>query len=157
MHWAMVGAAALLVAFDFQNLLSWWRGRTISLGDEECWDFTVIVPVFGHPRYFGPEYRRSLERYRWNVVVALEVTAPLMGEFADELERGGWRVRRLRLADPNPGALVREALASVRTTTYALRLDADTRVDDRLPRAVMAVARSGADICSVKVEAEVKA
>jgi len=48
---------------------------------------------------------------------------------------------------------MRAALASV-STSYALRLDADTHIGGDLERIVAAVAASDADICSIKVEAE---
>src|SRR6266542_1553754 len=39
----------LLVAYEFQNALSWWRGRTIRPGDRRSSDFTIVVPLFGPP------------------------------------------------------------------------------------------------------------
>src|SRR4051812_31434474 len=123
----MLVLAVLLVAFDFQNVLSLWGGRTISPGDEASDDFTIIVPLFGHPRYF--DRRAELVRYQANVLVALDVGAPIMAAFGDELESEGWRVNRLRLESPNPAALVKACLPAV-TTTYTLRLDADTSVGD---------------------------
>jgi hypothetical protein len=147
----MIAVSAVLVAFDFQNLLSWWRGRLVTPGEDASWDFTVVVPLFGHPRYF--DGRDAIARYRENVLVALEVTPPHMQAFAEQLEAEGWRVCRIRMAKPNPAALMKGALADV-TTAYALRLDADTRIGGDLERIVAAVAASGADICSIKVEAE---
>jgi cellulose synthase/poly-beta-1,6-N-acetylglucosamine synthase-like glycosyltransferase len=147
MEYVMLVVACLLVAFDFQNVLSWWGGRTITPGDAETDDFTIVVPLFGHPRYF--ERRNELLRYQRNVLVALEVSTPLMSAFADELEAEGWRVERLQVASPNPAALVHAALPAV-TTRYTFRLDADTSVGDDLHRAVAAVAADGADLCSIK-------
>lgn len=147
----MVVVSAVLVAFDFQNLLSWWHGRLIKRADDGTTDYTIVVPLFGHPRYF--DGRSQIECYRDRVLVALEVTPPQMEAFADQLEAEGWRVCRLRMASPNPANLMREALAAV-TTTYALRLDADTHLETGLDRIVAAVAASDADICSVKVEAD---
>jgi cellulose synthase/poly-beta-1,6-N-acetylglucosamine synthase-like glycosyltransferase len=141
----------VLVAFVFQNLLAWWHGKLLSRGEQRSLDFTIVIPLFGDPRYF--EGRAAMAGYRSNVLVALEVTPPHMQAFADELEAEGWRVCRLTMEKPNPAVLMKEALASV-TTTYVLRLDADTRVGPDLAPMVAAVAASGADICSVKVEAE---
>jgi cellulose synthase/poly-beta-1,6-N-acetylglucosamine synthase-like glycosyltransferase len=143
----MLAVSAVLVAFEFQNVVSLWRGRTIVPGDEMSSDFTIVVPLFGHPRYFAR--RASLLEYRGNVLVALEDGSPLMASFADDLEQEGWRVERLRLEDPNPAALVKAALPAV-TTTYVLRLDADTTVRDDLRRAVAAARADGADLCSIK-------
>lgn len=140
-----------LVAFDFQNLLSWWRGRLVERAEHGTSDYTIVVPLFGHPRYF--DGRNRIESYRRRVLVALEVTPAHMQAFADELEAEGWRVCRIRLDRPNPASLVLEALPFV-TTKYTLRLDADTHLDSGLDQIVAAVAQADADICSVKVEAE---
>ena len=77
----LLAFAIFLVAFEFQNLLSWGGRRTIKPGLEKSQDFTIVVPVFGHPRYFEGE---RLLRYRHRVLVAMEISAPLMAGFADE-------------------------------------------------------------------------
>lgn len=141
-----VAFAIFLVAFEFQNLLSWRGGRTIKPGRETSQDYTIVVPVFGHPRYFEPDRLRA---YRHRVLVAMEISAPLMPDFADALEAAGWRVARLVLADPNPAALLAAALPAV-STTYTFRLDADTVVDDKVSAAVAAAEVAGADLCSIK-------
>ena len=141
-----VAFAIFLVAFEFQNLLSWRGGRTIKPGRETSQDYTIVVPVFGHPRYFEPDRLRA---YRHRVLVAMEISAPLMADYADALEADGWSVARLVLADPNPAALLAAALPAV-TTTYTFRLDADTVVDDKVSAAVAAAEVAGADLCSIK-------
>ena len=146
----MLVVSTVLVAFDFQNLLAWWHGKLVTPGVEESADFTIVVPLFGHPRYF--DGRAEIARYRANVLVALEVTSELMQEFALQLEAEGWKVCRLRIANPNPACLMKEALATV-TTGYALRLDADTYIGPGLERMLAAVVADGADLCSTKVEA----
>jgi len=147
MSHVMLILAIGLVAFDFQNLLSWWGGRTITPGEESSTDFTIIVPLFGHPRYF--DRRAELLRYQPNVLVALEVGTPLMAAFAQQLENEGWRVNRIVMESPNPALLIRACLPAV-TTTYTLRLDADTSVGDDIAQAVAAVEAAGADLCSIK-------
>jgi cellulose synthase/poly-beta-1,6-N-acetylglucosamine synthase-like glycosyltransferase len=142
----LLAAAICLIAFDFQNLLSWSGGRTIKPGPEKSQDFTIIVPVFGHPRYFVSE---RLLRYRHRVLVAMETSPPSMAEFADKLEAEGWRVERLVVTDPNPALLVAAALPAV-TTTYTFRLDADTVVGEDVSAAVAAADIAGADLCSIK-------
>jgi hypothetical protein len=146
----MLVVSTILVAFDFQNLLAWWHGKLVSPGVEESTDFTIVIPLFGHPRYF--DGRAAIALYRANVLVALEVTSPLMQEFALLLEAEGWKVCRIQMADPNPAVLMKDALAVV-TTGYALRLDADTYIGPGLERMIAGVAASGADLCSTKVEA----
>jgi cellulose synthase/poly-beta-1,6-N-acetylglucosamine synthase-like glycosyltransferase len=149
MRLAMLALAGVLLAFDFQNILSWWRVRVVAPVDHDSHDFTIIVPLFGHPRYF--EGRGALLQYQPNVRVALETSTELMAGFADQLEAEGWTVGRYHVADPNPAALVKLALEDV-TTSISLRLDADTRMGDGLHTAVAAVIASGADLCSVKCE-----
>lgn len=146
----LIAVSAALVAFDFQNLLAWWRGKVVSPGEERSTDFTIVVPLFGDPRYFAG--RNAILRYRDNVLVALEASSRTMQSFAAELEAEGWRVLRITMQTPNPAALMQRALPHV-TTTYALRLDADTSVPEGLEQVVAAVAAAGADLCSVKVEA----
>jgi hypothetical protein len=142
----VLALSIFLVAFEFQNLLSWGGGRTIRPGAEKSQDFTIVVPVFGHPRYFEPA---RLMRYRHRVLVAMEVSPPEMAAYADELEEAGWRVARVVLDDPNPADLVAAALPSV-TTRYTFRLDADTEIGDDVAAAVAAAEVAGADICSIK-------
>jgi hypothetical protein len=146
----MLAVSIALVAFDFQNLLAWWRGKVVSLGERSTFDFTIVVPLFGQPRYF--DGREAIARYRANVLVALEVTPPHMQAFAAQLEEEGWRVCRIEEPQPDPPRLLKAALPSV-TTGHVLRLDADTAVGPGVDRLVAAVAASDADICSVKVEA----
>jgi hypothetical protein len=147
----MIAVCAVLVAFDFQNLLAWWHGKLVTPGDDESSDFTIVIPLFGDPRYFAG--RDAIARYRANVLVALEVTPPKMQAFAEQLESEGWRVCRIEQARPNPAVLLKAALAEV-STAYALRLDADTNIGPGLERLVAAIAASDADLCSIKVEAE---
>ncbi|HEY5660969.1 MAG TPA: glycosyltransferase family 2 protein [Gaiellaceae bacterium] len=142
----LLALAIFLVAFDFQNLLSWSGGRTIKPGRQESQDFTIVVPVFGHPRYWHEE---GLLRYRHKVLVAMEITPPEMAELADELVAAGWNVERLVMDDPDPASLVAAALPAV-VTKYVFRLDADTLIGDDVPAAVAAAEMVGADLCSIK-------
>jgi cellulose synthase/poly-beta-1,6-N-acetylglucosamine synthase-like glycosyltransferase len=146
----VTGAMAILItAFEFQNVLARWRGRTITPSGAPSDEFTIVIPLYGDPKYF--EGRHELARYRRNVLVALEVTPERMTAFADDLEQEGWRVLRLRLPQPNPAELMKCALEHV-TTPVAIRLDADTIVAGDLRRGVAAMLADGADLCSVKVE-----
>jgi hypothetical protein len=72
-------------------------------------NFTIVVPLFGHPRYF--EGRSALLPYQQNVLVALEASSSLMATFAIELEQEGWRVERLHVARPNTRRSLFEELA----------------------------------------------
>lgn len=140
MQIVMVALAGLLLAYDFQNVLSWWRVRVVAPAEKPSDDFTIVVPLFGHPRYFAG--RAALAAYKANVLVALETSPAVMADFADELEAEGWRVGRYRVDDPDPAKLLGYALGDV-TTTTALRLDAAPRLGPALRLAVAAVLASG--------------
>jgi hypothetical protein len=148
----LFAASLLIILFEFQNLLAWSRRRLLPRDAGSSDDFTIIVPLYGDPSYFAVG-RASLARYRANSLIAIEVTPPRMRAFADELEAEGFRVCRITMSAPNPASLVDRALGVV-TTSVALRLDADTVVGDDVPEAVAGLIASGADLASVKVEAE---
>ncbi len=149
MQLLMLVVAGLLLAFDFQNVLSWWRVRIVAPATQGSDDFTVIVPVYGQPRYF--DGRAALLQYQSNVLVAMETTPAAMAAFADELEQEGWIVGRYNLATVNPATLVKRALDDVHTS-IAVRLDADTRIVGDLRLGIAAMIASGAELCSVKCE-----
>src|SRR4051812_28086627 len=142
--------SVVVLCFEFQNVLSRWRGRIVWSPVDACWDFTILVPLWGQPSYFVD--RERLIPYRQRTIVAIEVSSARMEAFASELEAEGWRVARVLDAKPNPARLLTMALESV-TTQYVVRLDADTRIGRSLPQAVAAMGSHGADLCSVKVEA----
>jgi cellulose synthase/poly-beta-1,6-N-acetylglucosamine synthase-like glycosyltransferase len=137
-----------LFLFDFQNVLAWSDRRVLGPHFERDFDFTIVVPAYGHPRYF--EDRAHLLQYQANVLVAIDVGEPVMAEFADQLEAEGWRVSRKRLPKPSPPAMIEAVLGEV-TTTYLMRMDADTRLLEDVPRYIAAMRRDGADVCSTKV------
>jgi hypothetical protein len=148
----LVAVSVLIVLFEFQNVLAWSRRCLLPRDAGSSDDFTIVVPLYGDPSYFAAG-RASLARYRANTLVAIEVTPPRMSAFADELEAEGFLVSRITMRAPNPASLVEHALRVV-TTTVALRLDADTVVGDDVPEAVAGLIASGADLASVKVEAD---
>jgi hypothetical protein len=156
--WAIV-AVCLLLAADLQNVLSWWRGWTVRASwltpsCDRSDDYTIIVPVYGHPRYFAE--RERLARYRENVLISLDLGGPhavALRAFADELEREGWRVHRALTSEPGPPGLVLSALESgLVTTRYVLRMDADTYPLEDIGKYIPQLEAAGADVCSVKVE-----
>src|SRR5438105_1269154 len=120
MSYLMLAVAVVVIAFDFQNLLSLWWGKVLLPDGSENHDFTLIVPVFGDPKYFSD--REHLLPFQKNVLMALDIRTPQMAWFAGQLDREGWRVCRIRQEDPNPASLMKAALPEV-TTTYVLRLD----------------------------------
>jgi cellulose synthase/poly-beta-1,6-N-acetylglucosamine synthase-like glycosyltransferase len=143
---------ALVALFDFQNLLS--RSKRLVLAPLETGtaDFTIVIPLFGHPRYF--EGRERLAPMKERVLVVLEVSGEHMSNFADELESEGWNVFRAVVDAPSPPKLLLAALeADAVQTAYVMRLDADSFVSTDLPNAIAAAAADGADLCSVKVHA----
>jgi cellulose synthase/poly-beta-1,6-N-acetylglucosamine synthase-like glycosyltransferase len=147
-HTLAITLAVGLFLFDFQNLLALWRGRTLAPHRRRSVDFTIIVPLYGHPRYFAE--RDHLLRYQANVLVAMDLSSRLMLRFANELEREGWRVCRLNVEHPSPTILIQQALPFV-DTTYVMRMDADTRPIDFIPSFIGAMEEDGADLCSTKV------
>ena len=147
-HTVVIAVAVGLFLFDFQNLLAWWRRRVLDPNLGRSTDFTIIVPVYGHPRYFDD--RDSLRPYQANVLVSIDETRLIMSVFADVLEREGWRVHRTKIVRPCAPKLIADALPSVRTT-YALRMDGDTRPLDDIGQFVAAMAQDRSDLCSTKV------
>lgn len=116
---------------------------------ERSSDYTIVVTLYGHPRYFAE--RRHLVRYRSHVLVALDPRGPGMEAFARELEEEGWRVARATPERPSPPTLIAAVLDEIETT-YLVRMDADTRCLDDVGRFVASMERDGADVGSTKVE-----
>lgn len=144
------GIVVGLVLFDLQNVLAWWRGRVLATGADRDEDFTILVPVYGDPRYFAD--RPQLEPWKEHVVVVVDVTPPPMRAFALELRDEGWHVFPCAVERPSAPRLLLEALrAGVVTTTYVVRLDGDSRPLDDIAVFVAAMRRDRADLCSVKV------
>lgn len=148
MTWASVLLLTVLLSLDMQNLASRW-GRVIALGQEVSRDYTLVVPIFGDPRYFRNGH--YLARNRDNVLLAVNVDSPKMERFADELRSQGWRVHASRLTGRvSCPEIVFDALSSV-STEYVIRIDGDTVSIQDPGRAVAAARAAGADLCSVKV------
>ncbi len=142
--------AGLVILFDFQNLLSWWRGRVIGPHIRRSNDYTIVVPIYGHPVYFGN--REALARVKRHVLVSMDVGTPEMRTFALELYADGWRVACTELERPSPPHLMRFALESgLVTTSYVVRVDGDTRPLEDFGRYLESMEEDGADICSVKI------
>jgi cellulose synthase/poly-beta-1,6-N-acetylglucosamine synthase-like glycosyltransferase len=148
MTWSALLLLAVLVSLDMQNFASRW-GRIIPLGPETCDEYTLVVPIFGDPRYFrNGDY---LARYRSKALLAVNVDSPKMERFVDELRAQGWRVHAARLTGRvSCPELVVDALNSV-TSEYVIRMDGDTVSIEDPGRAVAAARAAGADLCSVKV------
>ncbi len=145
-----LAAAGLVILFDFQNVLSWWRGRVIGPHARGSDDYTIVVPLYGHPRYFTNQ--AALSGMKQNVLVAMDVTLPVMREYALLLYAHGWRVACTELEHPCPPYLIRFALEDgFVTTPYVIRMDADTRPLEDFDRYIEGMKEDGAEICSVKV------
>ena len=65
MQWLVI----VLLLLECQNLLAVWRGWVVDVDDESSDDYTVVVPVYGDPRYF--ENGDALAPIREHVVLAL--------------------------------------------------------------------------------------
>ena len=148
MTWTAFLLLTVLLSLDMQNLASRW-GRIISLGDAVSHDYTLVVPIFGDPRYFRNGH--YLARNRDNVLLAVNIDSPKMERFVDELREQGWRVHASRLTGRvSCPEIVFDALNSV-STEYVIRIDGDTVSIQDPGRAVAAARTAGADLCSVKV------
>ena len=151
MDWSAVALVLVFLLLDAQNLASRVRRPLRFAGDAPDDDFTVVVPLWGHPRYF--RNARSLEPYRANVLLAVNLCNDAMAGFADEAEADGWRVHRVTIAGRvSVPRLVLAALEAV-TTTYVIRMDGDTRPAEHPGEAIAAVRQGQADLASVKVRA----
>ena len=148
MTWSALVLLGVLVSLDMQNLASRW-GRVISLGKESSDDYTLIVPIFGDPRYFrNADYLRG---FRDRTLLAVNADSPKMRRFVEELRRDGWRVHASRLTGRvSCPQIVLDALRSV-DTEYVIRIDGDTVSYEDPGRAVAAARAAGADLCSVKI------
>jgi hypothetical protein len=150
----LIGLIPLIavIAFDMQNVLSWDGRRVLKpQADEECNDYTLLIPLYGHPRYFSEENQQGLAQYKDHVVVICDVGTDAMVEGADRLESDGWRVHRCRFEIPTAPLLMKSALdGGAVKSQYVIRLDADTYVPPGLGHAVAAVRADGADLCSTK-------
>jgi cellulose synthase/poly-beta-1,6-N-acetylglucosamine synthase-like glycosyltransferase len=146
MYWLVIA----IVLLECQNLLAIWRGWVLDTDDESSDDYTVVVPVYGDPRYF--EIGDALEPIRDHVVLALEVTPPAMAAFADEMESDGWRVHRVRLdRNVGPDTMVKAVLEDGAVeTSWTIRIDADSYAVDDFGKAIAAAERAQAEFCSVK-------
>lgn len=145
------GPFVAVVLMDMQNILSWSRRRVLDIANEGCDDFTIIIPLYGNPRYF--EHRDRLDRLKPFILIAAAMDTPEMRAGADQLEEEGWRVLRVETGSARPTAptLMLAALESgLVTTTHAARLDADTVPTPGFERAVEAVRRDGAALASLK-------
>jgi hypothetical protein len=149
LYTATAALAVVLFLFDFQNLLGWWRGRTLGPHFERSEDYTIVVPVYGHPRYFAE--RHHLVRQRSRVLIALDPRGPGMEAFGRELENEGWRVEYATPENPSPPTMIAGVLDKVKTR-YLVRMDADTRCLEDLGRYIASMERDGTDVASVKVE-----
>jgi cellulose synthase/poly-beta-1,6-N-acetylglucosamine synthase-like glycosyltransferase len=148
MTWSALVLLGVLVSLDMQNLASRW-GRIVSLGEETSNDYTLIVPIFGDPKYFrNGDY---LRRFRDRALLAVNVDSPKMKRFVEQLREDGWRVHASRLTGRvSCPEIVLDALRSVETE-YVIRIDGDTVSYEDPGRAVAAARAAGADLCSVKI------
>lgn len=142
--------AIVALMFDVQNLLARWTRWRLKGVDRRSDDYTIVVPVYGHRRYF--DERDHLRPFKERVLVTLDMNGVGMTDLADELEAEGWGVHRISVAVPGPPKLVLHALESGRVTTrYAFRMDADTKPIDDPGRYVAQMEDEGVEYASVRV------
>lgn len=141
-----LGAIVLLVLLDMQNVLARCR-RVVRAAETTSDDYTIVVPVYGHPRYFANA--EALAPYRDRVLLALDTSTPEMRRYAARIARAGWRVHRCTTSR-SLSMLIASALKRV-DTTWAIRLDGDASFVEDPGRAIAAAADDAADFYSVKI------
>lgn len=138
----------LLALLDAENIFTPFR-PALGLQPERDDDFTILVPLYGHPRYFRNE--AYLRRHRHNVILVVNTGTAAMRRFANAREWEGWRLVRVHVAAVHsPMDMIAAALEHVRTD-YVIRLDGDTWTWDDVGRAVAAMRREQVDLCSAKI------
>lgn len=139
-------AIAALVLLDMQNLFA-HRRKVVQAADASSDDYTILVPLYGDPRYFAN--RTALTSLRRHVVLAVDTSTASMTAFAEELEADGWRVHRCGSVR-SLSSLLLSALGSVESG-WTIRLDGDAAFEEDPGRAIAAAIASNADFFSVKV------
>ena len=139
----------ILLAFDCQNLISRFR-HAVSLEDESSEDYTILVPLFGNPDVLSN--LEFLQKHKERVLLVLNTTNERMSSFAEQMENDGWKVHRTNFleAKPRVSRLVQAGLEDI-TTTYVMRIDADTTSLEDPGRAIRALELRNADYASSKV------
>jgi hypothetical protein len=140
----------LLAVFDLQNALAYWRRGVLVPTDRTTDDYTVVVLLYGHPRYLqNLDYLKTIKP---NVLIAMDTGSPAIRQLPLQLERDGWRVFTCDLGtNVGPDSILHAALAAGAVkTTWTVRMDADTWAIEDMGRAVAAAQRARADMCSVK-------
>jgi cellulose synthase/poly-beta-1,6-N-acetylglucosamine synthase-like glycosyltransferase len=142
----------LFLLLDAQNLAARWRCWVLEVDEQSSDDYTIVVPVYGDPRYF--ENAEYLWPIRDRALVAVVVDSPKMVCFAEGLVAAGWRVQPVYLEENvGPDTIVKEVLAAGAVTTkWIVRMDADTYAHDDMGRVIAAAERGKADMCSVKCQ-----
>lgn len=143
-----VGIVVLLLAFDLQNLIARFK-RAVPLQSESSTDYTLIVPLFGNPSVLTN--MPFLLRHKAHVLMVLNTTNDEMVYFAQRMELEGWRIHRTSFSGRPRISRLWQVGLSVVTTTYAMRVDADTRSPEDPGCAIRALELSGADYASAKV------
>jgi cellulose synthase/poly-beta-1,6-N-acetylglucosamine synthase-like glycosyltransferase len=141
-------AIIALIGLDSQNVLAWWRGWTLAAASHSSDDYTIIVPVYGHRRYF--EDRSRLEHLKERCLIAVDVAGEGCIALIHELRDAGWRVFPTSIENPGPPKLVEVALSAV-TTKYAARLDADSEPLEDMGSYVARMGDEGVQLASVRV------
>ncbi len=138
----------LLALLDAENLFSRFR-RALSPAEGPSDDFTILVPLYGHPRYL--KNSAYLERHKPNVMLVVAATTPELRRFALRKAAAGWRVHRVAVVGTHSPMDMLASALDVVTTTYVVRLDADTWATGDIGCAIAAMDAAGADLCSAKV------
>jgi Glycosyl transferase family group 2 len=147
MWWSLL---PLIVVLDLQGLLALWRGWVLEPTDETSNDYTIVVPVYGDPRYLrNLDFLRTV---REHALIAIDTGTESMQALATRLAHEGWRIATVDLGSRvGPESIMYAVLkGNAVTTKWVVRMDADTFAIADIGTAVAAAERARAHFCSVK-------
>ncbi len=147
-----------LSLIDLQILLSYAR-KPLNVSDESIGDYTVLVPLYNSPKYF--KNKAFTDTIKDRTILCISTSNAEMDEFADEMEKDGYGVYRIKENPQSPWHVLRLALnpqlillqkaLPLVPTRYLVFLDGDTVPQQDLGRACAAIDSAGYDLASVDV------
>lgn len=153
----MVFLLSPLTVLDAQNFVNNFK-QPVPLGEPNE-DYTILVPIFGDPKYF--QNRDHLLPLKERVIVCINTSNDTMKQFAEQCRQDGfgvfeydgqikspWQFYKVALDDQL--TLLTRALPLV-TTKYTVFLDGDSYFQGEPAKAIGAMERDNIDLASVRV------